>query len=205
MLRQASLGALLESTQLTGCAEGQELLTLFLTWSLHPSWSPSYRTQQRWLQHGPWPFWSSLDSCPQNDQYPHRTCRGCYPNTFCARLQLASHPYQALLVRSGLELEEDWLLVTFDKPDETTLGENTKDPTTRRDSERIGVERLGQRPKMSSNGEPLGAGLHCIYTTLHEGYARLSMRLRTVQCYASDVIVELRLCGMTSREAACTS
>jgi len=86
-----------------------------------------------------------------------------------------------------------------------TLGENTKDPTTRRDSERIGVEKLGQRPKMSSNGEPLGAGLHCIYTTLHEGYTRLSMRLHTVQCYASDVMVELRLCRMTSREAACTA
>ena len=90
-------------------------------------------------------------------------------------------------------------------PNETTLGENTKDPTTCRDSEKIGVEKLGQRPKMSSNGEPLGAGLHCIYTTLHEGYTRLSMRLHTVQCYASDVIVELRLCGMTSREAACTA
>jgi len=88
---------------------------------------------------------------------------------------------------------------------ETTLGENTKDPTTCRDSERIGVEKLGQRPKMSSNGEPLGAGLHCIYTTLYEGYARLSMRLHTVQRYASDVIVELRLCGMTSREVACTA
>ena len=88
---------------------------------------------------------------------------------------------------------------------ETTLGENTKDPTTHRDSEKIGVEKLGQRPKMSSNGEPLGAGLHCIYTTLHEGYARLFMRLRTVQCYASDVIVELMLCRMTSRKAACTS
>ena len=81
-----------------------------------------------------------------------------------------------------------------------TLGENTKDPTTCRDSERIGVG-----PKMSSNGEPLGAGLHCIYTTLHEGYARLSTRLHTVQCYASDIIVELRLCRMTSKEAVCTA
>jgi len=86
-----------------------------------------------------------------------------------------------------------------------TLGENTKDLTTCRDSERTGVERLGQRPKMSSNGEPLGAGLHGIYTTIHEGYARLSTRLCTVQCYVSDVIAELRLCGMTSREAACTA
>ena len=88
---------------------------------------------------------------------------------------------------------------------ETTLGQNTKDPTTCRNSERIGVEKLGQRPKMSSNGEPLGAGLHCIYTTLHEDYARLSMRLCTVQCYVSDVIVELRLCRMTLREAVCTA
>jgi len=88
---------------------------------------------------------------------------------------------------------------------EMTLGENTKDPTTHRDSEGIGLKRLGQRPKMSSNGEPLGAGLHCIYTTLHEGYARLFTRLCTVQCYASDVMVGLRLCEMTSREAACTA
>jgi len=72
-------------------------------------------------------------------------------------------------------------------------------------SERIGLEGLGQKPKMSSNGEPPGAGLHCIYTILHEGYTRLSMRLRTVQCYISEVIVELRLCGMTSRAAACTA
>ena len=51
---------------------------------------------------------------------------------------------------------------------EKTLGENTKDPTTHWNSERIGVKKLGQRPKMSSNGEPLGAELHCIYTTIHE-------------------------------------
>jgi len=72
-----------------------------------------------------------------------------------------------------------------------TLGENTKDLTTRWDSKRIGCKMLGQRPKMSSNGEPLGAGLHCIYTSLHKGYTRLC----TVQCYANDAIVELRLCG----------
>jgi len=56
------------------------------------------------------------------------------------------------------------------------------------------MQGLEQRPKMSSNVEPLGAGLHCIYTTLHESYVRLSMRLCTVQCYANDAIVELRLC-----------
>jgi len=55
-LRQASLGALPESTQLAGCVEGQELLTLFLTWSWHLSWSLSYQTQQRWPQHEPWPL-----------------------------------------------------------------------------------------------------------------------------------------------------
>jgi len=89
------LGALLESTQLTGCAEGRELLTLFLTRSWHPSLSPSYQTQQRWPQRELWPFWSSLDSCPQNDRYLRRTCRGCFPDAFCARLWLASRPYQA--------------------------------------------------------------------------------------------------------------
>jgi len=89
------LGALPESTQLTGCAEGRELLTLFLTWSWHPSWSPSYRTQQQWPQRKLWPFWSSLDSCLQNDRYLRRTCRGCFPDAFCARLRLASRPYQA--------------------------------------------------------------------------------------------------------------
>jgi len=36
-LRRASLGALPESMQLAGCAEGRELLTLFLTRSWHPS------------------------------------------------------------------------------------------------------------------------------------------------------------------------
>jgi len=37
MLRRASLSALPESTQLAGCVEGWELLTLFLTRSWHPS------------------------------------------------------------------------------------------------------------------------------------------------------------------------
>ena len=58
---------------------------------------------------------------------------------------------------------------------------------------------LGQRPKMSSNEGSLGAGLHCIYTILHEGYARLPMRLCTVQCYANDAIVEPRLCRWHQR------
>ena len=38
----------------------------------------------------------------------------------------------------------------------------------------------------SSNGEPLGAGLHTICTTIHEGCARLSIGLCTVH----DIIVE---------------
>ena len=44
------------------------------------------------------------------------------------------------------------------------------------------------KPKESSNGEPLGAGLQTIYTTIHEGCARLSIGLHTVH----DIIVELR-------------
>ena len=43
------------------------------------------------------------------------------------------------------------------------------------------------KPKESSNGEPPGAGLHTIYTTIHEGCARLSIGLCTVH----DIIVEL--------------
>ena len=43
------------------------------------------------------------------------------------------------------------------------------------------------KPKESSNGEPLGVGLHTIYTTIHEGCARLSVGLCTVH----DIIVEL--------------
>ena len=44
-----------------------------------------------------------------------------------------------------------------------------------------------RKPKESLNGEPLGAGLHTIYTTVHEGWARLSVGLCTVH----DIIVEL--------------
>ena len=43
------------------------------------------------------------------------------------------------------------------------------------------------KPKESSNGEPLGAGLHTIYTTIHKGCARLSVGLCTVH----DITVEL--------------
>ena len=43
------------------------------------------------------------------------------------------------------------------------------------------------KPKESSNGEPPGAGLHSIYTTIHVGCARLSIGLCTVH----DIIVEL--------------
>ena len=53
---------------------------------------------------------------------------------------------------------------------------------------------LGKRPKESSNGEPLGAGLQTIYTMVHEGYARLSMRLCAVHTCGYDIMVELRLC-----------
>ena len=57
------------------------------------------------------------------------------------------------------------------------------------------------KPKESSNGEPLGAGLQSIYTTIHEGCMRLSIRLCTVH----DIIVELRARLLTSRVAACTA
>ena len=58
-----------------------------------------------------------------------------------------------------------------------------------------------RKPKESSNGEPLGAGLQSIYTTIHEGCARLSVRL----CTMHDIIVELGARLLTSRVAACTA
>ena len=73
-----------------------------------------------------------------------------------------------------------------------------------RDSERRGEDRtrlFEHKPKESSNGEPLGAGLQTIYTTIHEGYARLSVGLCTVH----DIIVELRARLLTSRVVACTA
>ena len=57
------------------------------------------------------------------------------------------------------------------------------------------------KPKESSNGVPLGAGLQSIYTTIHEGCTRLSIGLCTVH----DIIVELRARLLTSRVAACTA
>ena len=43
------------------------------------------------------------------------------------------------------------------------------------------------KPKESLNGEPPGAGLHFIYTTIHVGCVRLFVGLCTVH----DIIVEL--------------
>ena len=53
---------------------------------------------------------------------------------------------------------------------------------------------LGQRPKESSNGEPLGAGLQAIYTRVNKGYTRLFVRLCAVHTCGHDIMVELRLC-----------
>ena len=66
------------------------------------------------------------------------------------------------------------------------LGQTTTCETLRR----RGTDRtqlFEHKPKESSNGEPLGVGLHTIYTTVHEGCARLSVGLCTVH----DIIVEL--------------
>ena len=71
-----------------------------------------------------------------------------------------------------------------------------------RDSERRGEDRtqlFEHKPKESSNVEPLGAGLQTIYTTIHEGSARLFIGLCTVH----DIIVELRARLLTSRVTAC--
>ena len=65
----------------------------------------------------------------------------------------------------------------------------------------MGLSSFEHKPKESLNGEPLGAGLQSIYTTIHEGCARLSVRLCTVH----DIIVELRARLLTSRATACTA
>ena len=66
------------------------------------------------------------------------------------------------------------------------LGQTTTCETLRRK----GMDRIQlfeHKPKESSNGEPLGTGLHTIYTTIHEGCVRLSV----VLCTVHDIIVEL--------------
>ena len=81
---------------------------------------------------------------------------------------------------------------------------NLGQTTTRKTLRRRGTNRtrlFERKPKESSNGEPLGAGLQSIYTTIHEGCARLSIGLCTVH----DIIVELRARLLTSRVAACTA
>ena len=81
---------------------------------------------------------------------------------------------------------------------------NLGQTTTRETLRRRGTNRtqlFERKPKESSNGEPLGAGLQSIYTTIHEGCTRLSVGLCTVH----DIIVELRARLLTSRVAVCTA
>ena len=81
---------------------------------------------------------------------------------------------------------------------------NLGQTTTRETLKGRGIDRtqlFEHKPKESSNGEPLGAALQSIYTTIHEGCARLSIRLCTVH----DIIVELRARLLTSRVVACTA
>ena len=66
------------------------------------------------------------------------------------------------------------------------LGQTTTHETLRRKG-RNRIRLFERKPKESSNGEPQGAGLHTIYTTIHEDCVRLSVGLCTVY----DIIVEL--------------
>ena len=90
------------------------------------------------------------------------------------------------------------------------LGQTTTPETLRgRGADRTRL--FEHKPKESSNGEPLGARLQTIYTTVHEGCVRLSVGLCTVHdisiytrihvgcarlsvglCTVHDIIVELR-------------
>ena len=65
----------------------------------------------------------------------------------------------------------------------------------------IGLSSFERKPKESLNGEPLGAGLQTIYTTIHKGCVRLSIGLCTVH----DTIVELRDRLLMSRVTVCTA
>ena len=87
---------------------------------------------------------------------------------------------------------------------EATLGQTPKDCTCYHSEGKGRIKTqyvLGKRPKESLNGKPLGAGLQTIYTTVHEGCARLSIGLCTVH----DIIVELGARLLTSRVAVCTA
>ena len=87
---------------------------------------------------------------------------------------------------------------------EATLGQRTLEPhmLSLEGRGRIVTQcYLGRRPKESSNGEPLGAGLQSIYATIHEGCTRLSVGLCTVH----DIMVELGARLLTSRVAVCTA
>ena len=79
-----------------------------------------------------------------------------------------------------------------------TLGQKNQGPTHTQTLRRKGTDRtqyvLGERPKESLNGEPLGAGLQTIYTGVHEGYMRLLIRLCIAHTCVYDITVELRLC-----------
>ena len=95
-------------------------------------------------------------------------------------------------------------LVFYNSHCEVTQGQRTKNKYTHElweGGDGVGLGSFECKPKESSNGEPLGAGLQTIYTTVHEGCARLSIGLCTVQ----DIIVELGARLLTSRVAACTA
>ena len=66
-----------------------------------------------------------------------------------------------------------------------TQGQKTENQHTQtlRGREQIGFGSFEHKPK-SSNGEPLGAGLHSIYTRIHVGCMRLSIGLCTMHTYA---------------------
>ena len=96
-------------------------------------------------------------------------------------------------------MSKSLLLLRLRQP-KANLGQTTTHETLRR----RGTDRTRLfecKPKESSNGEPLGAGLQTIYTTVHKGCERLSVGLCTVH----DIIVELRARLLTSRVAACTA
>ena len=105
-----------------------------------------------------------------------------FPHSSCI---IYLHVWQILLLTNHTLVWDEWpsylsscncANAQVDMLNEATQGRNQGQTTTRktlRGEGGIGLDWLERKPKESSNGEPLGAGLQTIYTRVHEGCARL--------------------------------
>ena len=128
-----------------------------------------YWYNMQWILHEP----ASLFQMRASHNFPFSPVTGMVgTGTGCHKVNPCPHCTRTV----GL-----WVFTGCHVPGWDDPRQSTKDPTTHWALRGNRIRVLGQRPKMSSNGEPLGAGLHCIYITIHEGCVRLSTRL----CYCA--------------------